>query len=100
MEFSWRPDKAKSNVKKHRVSFTEATTVFADPYAENVSDRHHHERSVITGYSSEEHLLIVVHIEIIEEDWVRIISARKANPKERKRHAKWLASLGVGEQDV
>ena len=56
MEFEWDPAKAARNVKKHRVSFDEAVTVFYDPLAATLDDPHTHsvgERRFITiGYSS------------------------------------------------
>ena len=91
MDISWDPKKAKSNIRKHHVSFTEASTVFEDPYATRAPDKGDPEREVITGYSAEEHVLVVVHIEYVTEGdpvWVRIISARKATPKERRAHQK------------
>lgn len=89
VEFTWNPDKAQDNVKKHGVTFTEAATVFDDVHAKSRVDRDHHERRILTGYSSEQHLLIVVHIEILDENRVRIISARKAEPKERRAHERF-----------
>lgn len=86
MDFSWDPKKAAANVRKHGVTFTEAATAFEDPQATTRYDSDHHERAILIGYSQEEHLLVVVHIEIVEESWVRIISARKASPRERKVH--------------
>lgn len=93
MTFSWDPKKAKSNVHKHHVSFTEAMTVFEDPYAESRTDVDHSERAILIGYSMEQRLLIVVHIEYIEDDWIRIVSARKATRSERRRHEKWKRAL-------
>jgi uncharacterized DUF497 family protein len=80
----WDPVKAKTNVKRHRVSFEEAATVFSDPLSSTVPDPLHseiEERCVIIGQSIQRRLLIVVHT-----DWgdkIRIISARVANAHER-----------------
>ncbi len=80
-------DKAEANLRKHRVSFDEATTVFLDPLAATFSDPDHsigERRYVTVGYSSRHRLLVVAHGE--RGTIVRIISARLASAKERKRH--------------
>lgn len=54
--FEWNPKKAEANLKKHNVSFEEATTVFFDPLSLTVSDplhSHDENRFVITGYSNQ-----------------------------------------------
>jgi len=87
VEFEWDPEKAKRNYKKHRVSFEEAVTVFYDPLSATFADPDHSvgERRFITiGFSSRDRLLVVSHSERGEA--VRIISARRATPRERKRH--------------
>ena len=66
MQFEWDHTKAERNVKKHRVSFDEAVTVFYDPLAATFDDPHHSvgERRFITaGYSSQRRLLVVAHVE-------------------------------------
>ncbi len=64
--FEWDEKKAKQNVKKHRVSFEEAATVFGDPLSLTVEDPLHSRegtRFVTIGQSIDRHLLVVVHIE-------------------------------------
>ncbi len=41
MRFEWNPEKAASNLKKHRVSFQEAATVFGDPLSDTFDDPDH-----------------------------------------------------------
>jgi uncharacterized DUF497 family protein len=87
MRFEWDGSKAASNLKKHRVSFDEAVTVFYDPLAATFADPDHsqHESRLITmGYSAQGRLLAVCHVE--REEAVRLISARRATPRERRRH--------------
>jgi len=87
MRFEWDPGKATSNLKKHRVSFDEAVTVFYDPLAATFDDPDHSmgERRLITvGYSASGRLLVVCHVERI--GGVRLISARCATRRERTRH--------------
>jgi len=87
MQFEWDRDKASANLKKHGVSFDEAVTIFHDPLAATFDDPDHSSRErrfLSIGYSSSNRLLVVSHTE--RGDSVRIISARLASAKERKRH--------------
>ena len=86
MKFQWDPEKAKSNLRKHEVSFEEAVTVFKDPLALIFDDMGHSEtehREIIIGFSKLSKLLLVCFVER-QEDVVRIISARKATRQERE----------------
>jgi uncharacterized DUF497 family protein len=87
MRFEWDGDKAAANVKKHRVSFDEAVTVFYDPLAATFEDPDHsdHENRLVTvGYSVRGRLLVVCHAE--RGAAIRLISARRATTRERRRH--------------
>jgi uncharacterized DUF497 family protein len=87
MRFEWDNEKARANLKKHGVSFGEATDVFYDPNALEDYDSEHSEeekRFFIIGMSSWR-LLYVVYAERAG-DAVRIISARKADKAERKNY--------------
>ena len=82
--FEWDAEKAASNLRKHRVSFGEAVTVFGDPLAVTFSDTDHSEnedRSRTYGVSGQDRLLVVVHTE--RPNNVRIISARRATRHEQ-----------------
>jgi len=84
LTFEWHPQKAESNTEKHDVSFEEASTVFQDPLSLTINDPLHSTgevRMVQIGISHHNRLLVVVHTE--RGDNIRIISARKANRKER-----------------
>lgn len=80
-DFEWDSDKATSNLAKHGVSFAEAATVFADPFAVYLDDGSGVGRMVVIGTSLRDRLLYVVHVERGERD--RIISARRATGPER-----------------
>lgn len=85
MRFQWDPRKAKLNLRKHRVSFEEATTAFRDPLSASGSDPDHsagEHRFVTFGRSSRGRLLTVSHTERGES--IRIISARRATKQERE----------------
>ncbi|HVP63230.1 MAG TPA: BrnT family toxin [Candidatus Bathyarchaeia archaeon] len=88
--FSWDARKARRNLKKHRVSFEEAATVFADPEALEWEDALHSEtetRLKRLGCSTFGRILILVYTlrrATNEQETIRIISARRASPKERE----------------
>jgi len=87
MRFEWDRKKADQNREKHGVSFDEAVTVFYDPLAATVDDPDHsmeEERFITIGFSAKGRLMVVSHTE--GEGAVRIISARRATGRERKRH--------------
>jgi uncharacterized protein len=84
-EFTWDERKATSNLRKHRVSFPEASTVFDDPLAITYPDRDHSTgelRSLTFGLSASGRVLVISHVET--HAGLRIISARKADRSERK----------------
>lgn len=85
--FTWDPQKAASNRRKHRVTFEEAASVFYDPLSLTIDDPVHsdkEERLIIIGYSAQRRLLVIAHTD--EGDVIRIISARRAEPYERKQY--------------
>jgi len=83
--FEWHPQKAARNLKKHGVSFDEASTVFNDPLARIFNDPDHsltEAREIIIGHSVVGRLIMVSFVEQ-EIGLVRIISARQTTNKER-----------------
>jgi uncharacterized protein len=82
VRFDWDERKARANVTKHGVSFEEAATAFEDKLGAYYPDRLHAERFILIGYSRKHRLLYVVHAEV-EDDTIRIISARKATKREK-----------------
>jgi uncharacterized DUF497 family protein len=85
VRFVWNPKKADSNLRKHGVSFEEASSSFADPLAAYYPDTLHKERFILIGYSELRRLLYVVHAEV-QQDVIRIISARRATKHEKKHY--------------
>ena len=84
LRFTWDAKKAAANERKHRVSFAEAATAFADPLSLTVSDHEHsdtEERFLLLGLSHRGRLLVIAHTE--REDTIRLISARRANRREQ-----------------
>ena len=85
MKIEWDPKKAKSNLRKHGVSFEEAATALGDPMAATGTDPDHsisEERYVTFGLSQKGRLVVVSHTE--RGETIRIISARKATKGERE----------------
>jgi hypothetical protein len=85
LNFEWDEEKAKANLKKHRVSFDEATTVFIDPFSMTISDPNHsvdEQRYIDLGSSDKGRVLVVVYTE--RGSHIRIISCRKATSSERQ----------------
>ena len=85
MKFEWDQRKAKSNLKKHRISFQEATTVFGDALSITFDDPDHsiEEYRLLTfGLSRTGKLLIVSHTERSKS--MRIVSARPMTKQERQ----------------
>jgi len=87
MLFEWNKDKSRQNLIKHDVTFEEASTAFRDKLSMTIPDPLHSEdedRFVLLGYSENNRLLVVIHTD--RNDRIRIISARLATKKERKRY--------------
>jgi len=90
IEFEWDAQKAETNFKKHQISFELAARVFADPFALACQDRiENGEYRWQTLGMVEGCLILLVAHTVTENDnteSIRIISARRADSKERKRY--------------
>lgn len=85
--FEWDDEKDQTNLKKHKIGFDEATTVFTDPFSLTIPDPVHstnEQRYIDIGNSARGRVLVVVYIE--RGSNIRMISCRKATPSERKRY--------------
>jgi hypothetical protein len=85
LEFEWDPNKAASNLRKHRVSFGEAATVFHDIFSFTYDDEVHSQverRYATLGMSRRGRVLVVAHT--MRGERVRVINAREATPHERR----------------
>lgn len=83
--FEWDEEKSRNNLRKHGVSFDEATTIFGDPLSVTIDDPRHsirESRWVTLGLSVKLRLLAVVHTD--RGGRIRIISARLATRYERE----------------
>ena len=87
IEFSWDARKARDNLKKHKVSLEEASTVFYDESAIEFFDTEHstgEERFLMLGLSGRLRIMVVCYCLRKEGTEIRIISARKATKNEEK----------------
>ena len=88
MTYEWDAKKAEANRRKHGVSYEEAASVFQDAKAITFDDPDHSSeepRDVTIGISTRGRVLFFSHCERGER--IRIISARRATPRERKQYA-------------
>ena len=85
MRFEWYPQKAEANLGTHGVSFAEAVTVLEDDFAltRDDPDADDEVRFVTLGLSSFANLLVVVYV-YRRPDIIRVISAWKANKRQRE----------------
>lgn len=87
LNFEWDDDKAAANLRKHKVSFDEARTVFADPFSITINDAAHSDdefRFVDIGVSVNGRILVVVYTERASR--TRLISSRQATKAERYKY--------------
>jgi uncharacterized protein len=89
VEFEWGENKARENLRKHRVDFADAATVFEDDRALTVADDHPaEERYVMIGMDALGRVLVVVYT--MRGGRIRIISARRATGHERAEYEQGL----------
>ena len=95
-DFEWDPRKAKGNIRKHKVSFERATSVFRDQNLLSIPDEEHSqsEERLITIGLDENGVLLVLSHKFMSQDAesanIRIISARKATKAETKQYEKGI----------
>jgi uncharacterized protein len=88
-EFEWDDTKARSNRRKHGISFDEATSAFYDPLSVTIPDPDHsasEARFVLIGVTVTGRLVVVSHTD--RGDRIRIISARRPTRLERVSYEK------------
>ena len=89
LRFTWDSAKAKANLTNHGVSFAEAQTVFLDERARLIDEpdhSHDEARFLLLGLSVRLRVLVVVHAYREVSGIIRIISARRATPRERQQY--------------
>ena len=88
MDVTWDPAKAKANLRKHRVRFSDAEPVLFDPAGVTVEDpgSEAEQRVITIGLDALGRVLVVVYA--YEGEQVRLISARRASPRETQTYEK------------
>ena len=89
LKFEWDDKKNQNNIKKHGISFQEAASMFEDDESLIIADDGHsadEERFILIGFSFKANLLVVCHCYREKDLIIRIISARKADSKERQKY--------------
>ena len=97
LEFEWDSNKNEINIKKHGISFEEASTVFYDEEARVIDDPEHskdEDRFIILGMSNQANVLIVCHC-YRDDEVIRLISARKATKNESRQYCDLYWKGGV-----
>lgn len=84
MRVVWDVRKAAANIRNHGIEFSHAATVLDDPIAVTIEDNRHGEQRFVTVGSDLLGRILVVVYAYSGEDEIRVISARKATPKERR----------------
>jgi hypothetical protein len=93
IHFVWDEVKNRQNLRKHLVSFNEARTAFFDEKARVTHDPDHsdtEDRFLLLGMSRRLRLLLVCHCYRVNEEQIRIISARKATAAESRLYGRSL----------
>jgi uncharacterized DUF497 family protein len=92
--FSWDEKKNRENRRKHGISFEEASSAFADENARlKKHDPDHSQgesRFILLGFSAKLRLIVVSHSYRQDGQQIRIVSARKATPNERKQYGQFI----------
>ena len=86
MQFEWDDKKAQANIEKHGISFEHAQTIFSGPVWSWIDKRFAYGeiRLITIGLMEEVAVIVVAHTD--RDGITRIISARPANRKERRRY--------------
>ena len=93
IDFSWDEGKNRGNLRKHGISFEEASTAFSDENARLKHDPDHsqdEERFILLGFSAKLRLIVVLHVYRQDGQQIRIVSTRKATRNERKQYGQFL----------
>lgn len=85
MEFEWDTIKNQRNIEKHGIDFIDAVRIFEHPTLTIVDNRRDYgEKRIAATGTVEDVILYVVYT--IRDSVLRIISARRANRRERKKY--------------
>ena len=85
MEFEWDSIKNQRNIEKHGIDFTDAVRIFERPTLKVVDNRRNYGEKRIVAMGTVEDVILYVVYTVRDDIW-RIISARRANRRERKKY--------------
>ncbi|WP_373500738.1 BrnT family toxin [Desulfococcus sp.] len=90
MKITWDPQKAETNLQKHKIRFSDAEVVLSDPFAMTLEDQDvlSEQRFVTIGTDAVGRTIVVVYS--YRGDTIRLISARKATSSEREHYEKGI----------
>ena len=88
--FEWDLRKNRSNFEKHGITFEEASEIFESPVLIMADDRHIYGEDRLIGIGLIVQTVVIVMVFVMRKEVIRIISARKANSKERKKYYDYL----------
>ena len=91
MEFEWDKRKNRQNKQKHGISFEEAKEIFNGIVFTYIDDRFDYNEIREVSIGAIQGLVIVTVAHTERNSKIRLISARKATPKERKRYYEYIA---------
>ena len=90
MEIRWNAEKAEANFQKHKIRFSDAETVLFDPMTLTIEDQIIDQEQRFLSVDSDALGRILVVVYTHDANAIRLISARKATPKERKYYEKGI----------
>jgi uncharacterized protein len=91
MQFEWDENKNSQNLKKHGISFEEAREIFDGIIFTSIDERFGYGEIRETSIGAIQGVVIITVVHTEREGIIRIISARKATPKERKKYYEYLS---------
>ncbi|MEH1999688.1 MAG: BrnT family toxin [Nostoc sp.] len=91
MKFEWDKNKNQQNIQKHGISFEEATEIFNGVVFTSIDQRYDYEEIREISIGSIQGVVIITVAHTDRNGKIRLISARKATPKERRTYYEYLA---------
>ncbi|WP_375492552.1 BrnT family toxin [uncultured Nostoc sp.] len=91
MKFEWDKNKNQQNIQKHGISFEEATEIFDGVVFTSIDERYDYEEIREVSIGSIQGVVIITVAHTDRNGKIRLISARKATPKERRTYYEYLA---------
>ncbi|MHC5936247.1 BrnT family toxin [Nostoc sp.] len=91
MKFEWDKNKNQQNIQKHGISFEEATEIFDGVVFTSIDQRYDYEEIREISIGSIQGVVIITVAHTDRNGKIRLISARKATPKERRTYYEYLA---------